>query len=77
MPTTSLKLPESQKPRVNAIAEQRERAEKRLAFIESALDAKTDFDQKGQAYEADAVHAYIRAKIQGKNPKAVLPKHYK
>jgi predicted transcriptional regulator len=93
MPTTSLKLPESLKLRVNAlaaqlnksphaymvdlIAEQTDRAEKRQAFIESALDAKNDFDKNGLAYEADAVHAYLRAKIQGKKPKAISPQKYK
>jgi predicted transcriptional regulator len=93
MPTTSLKLPESLKLRVNAlaaqlnksphaymvdlIAEQTDRAEKRLEFIESALKAKNDFDKNGVAYEADEVHEYFRAKIQGKTPVAVSPKKYK
>lgn len=93
MATTSLKLPDALKERVNAlaelvgksphafmvdvIAEQTERVEKRYAFIQSALEAKKDFDQTGIAYDADEVHAYVRARIKGQNPIALVPKKYK
>lgn len=93
MATTSLKLPDSLKQRVNAlaeqanksphafmvdlIAEQTERVEKRQAFINSALAAKKDFDETGLAYDADEVHAYIRAKIQGQTPAPLVLKKYK
>ncbi|MEY3883587.1 MAG: hypothetical protein RIS87_446 [Pseudomonadota bacterium] len=93
MATTSLKLPDALKQRVNAlaelagksphafmvdvIAEQTERAEKHYAFIQSALEAKKDFDQTGIAYDADEVHAYMYARIKGLNPAALVPKKYK
>lgn len=93
MSTTSLKLLESLKLRVNTlaarinksphaymvdlIAEQTERAEKRQAFIEGALAAKNDFDKNGLAYDAEEVHAYFRAKIQAQNPAPVSMKKYK
>lgn len=93
MATTSLKLPDSLKERVNAlaaqanksphafmvdlIAEQTERAEKRQAFINSALAFKKDFDETGLAYDADEVHAYLRAKIQGQTPAPLVLKKYK
>ena len=93
MATTSLKLSDELKQRVNAlaalanksphafmvdvIAEQTERAEKRHAFISGALAAKKDFDETGLAFDAEEVHAYLRAKIQGQNPAPLIPKKYK
>lgn len=93
MTTTSLKLSDSLKHRVNALAaqanksphafmvdllaEQIELAEKRQAFIQSAIDAKKDFDATGIGYDADEVHAYMRAKIKGLNPAPLTPKKYK
>jgi predicted transcriptional regulator len=93
MATTSLKLPDSLKQRVNTlaelagksphafmvdlIAEETDRAEKRYAFIQSALEAKKDFDATGLGYDADEVHAYMRAKIKGLNPAPLVPKKYK
>ncbi len=93
MATTSLKLPDELKQRVTALAAQAnksphafmvdlittqtERAEKRLAFIASALAAKKDFDTTGLAYDADEVHAYFRAKIQGQTPAPLVLKKYK
>lgn len=92
MATTSLKLPEGLKQRINTlaelagksphafmvevIAEQTDRAEKRLAFIQTALAAKHEFDQTGQAYDADEVHAYLRAKIKGLDPSRLRSKTY-
>ena len=93
MTTTSLKLPDALKQRVNILAElagksphafmvdlisvETERAEKRHAFIQSALEAKKDFDATGMGYDADEVHAYMRAKIKGLNPAPLVPKKYK
>ncbi len=93
MATTSLKLPDALKQRVNTlaelagksphafmvdvIAEQTERTEKRQAFIQSALEAKKDFDATGMGYDADEVHAYMRAKIKGLNPAPLVSKKYK
>ena len=93
MATTSLKLPDALKKRINTlaelagksphafmvdvIAEQTERAEKRHVFIQSALEAKKDFDATGMGYDADEVHAYMRAKIKGLSPAPLVPKKYK
>ncbi len=93
MATTSLKLPEPLKERVAKLAEatgktshafmveaitvETERTEKYQAFMQSALDAKKNFDETGMAYDADEVHAYMRAKIQGFNPAPLVPKKYK
>ena len=81
MSTTSLKLPDSLKQRVNAlaelagksphafmvdaIAEQAERVEEDRAFMAQALVAKKHYDETGIGYDVDEVHAYLRAKIQG------------
>lgn len=92
MATTSLKLPDALKERVAKVAEaagksahafmldviahETERAEKRQAFIQSALEAKRDFDQTGLAYDGDEVMKYFRAKIQGIDlPKPELKKY--
>ena len=89
MTTTSLKLPETLKQRISnlalatgtsahafmveALAEQTERAEKRQAFLQSALQAKQHYEQTGIAYAAEDVHNYLKAKIQGKNPAKPQP----
>jgi predicted transcriptional regulator len=92
MATTSLKLPDELKLRVNALAaqakksphaymvdlivEETARAEKRQAFIQSALEAKKDFDETRMAYDGDEVMHYYRAKIQGiELPKPALKKY--
>ncbi|HAF00202.1 MAG TPA: hypothetical protein DCO68_06120 [Methylophilaceae bacterium] len=92
MATTSLKLPDALKERVakqaelvgksphafmvDAIANEAERVEKRQAFIQSALEAKIDFDETGMAYDGDEVMKYFRAKIQGIDlPKPELKKY--
>ena len=81
MATTSLKLPDALKERiakiaestgktphafmVDAILEQAERVEEDHAFMAQALAAKKHYDETGIGYDADEVHAYLRAKIQG------------
>lgn len=93
MATTSLKLPDALKERISKIAEatgktphafmveaiavEAERTEKYQDFMQSALDAKKNFDETGMAYDADEVHAYMRAKIKGQNPPPLIPKKYK
>jgi predicted transcriptional regulator len=93
MATTSLKLPDALKQRVNTLAELAGKsphafmveliteytnsAEKRHAFIQSALAAKQGFDATGIAYDADEVHIYMRAKIKGLNSAPLVPKKYK
>ncbi|MFM9912036.1 MAG: CopG family ribbon-helix-helix protein [Methylophilaceae bacterium] len=89
MVTTSLKLPDTLKQRigilaeaasktphafmVEALTEQAERAEKRHAFLQSAIEAKQEYEQTGIAYAAEDVHNYLKAKIQGKNPAKPQP----
>ena len=80
MVTTSLKLPDALKQRVNAlaalankslhafmvdaIAEQTESTEKYQKILAHAQESKREFDETGNAYDADEVNAYFRAKIQ-------------
>ena len=81
MTTTSLKLPDELKQRVNAlaalanksphafmvdlIAEETARSEKYQKLLARAQESKREFDETGMAYDADEVNAYFRAKIQG------------
>lgn len=89
MATTSLKLPDILKQRigvlaeaagktphafmVEALTEQTERTEKRHAFLQSALEARQEYEQTGIAYAAEDVHNYLKARIQGKNPAQPQP----
>lgn len=82
--TTSLKLPEDLRARVAAGAEragksahafmvdaiERETSlmEKRLAFVDGALEAEREMERTGLAYDAHDVHAYWRARLAGKKP---------
>ena len=79
--TTSLKLPDALKQRVNALAAQANksphafmveaieqearRGEKYQQLLARAQASKREFDETGMAYDADEVNAYFRAKIQG------------
>ena len=93
MATTSLKLPDALKQRINTlaelagksphafmvdvIAEQTERIEEDRAFMARAIASKKHFDETGIAYDADEVNAYFRAKIQGIELPKPQPKKYK
>ena len=58
---------------VRAIEDETERAGLRRAFHESALAARDEALRSGLAHPAEAVHAYIRARVSGKRtrrPKA-------
>lgn len=84
MATTSIKLPDSLKERivklaaetgktahafmVDAIAEQIERVEEDRAFMARAEASLQHYKETGIAYDADEVHRYLRAKIQGLDP---------
>jgi len=86
--TTSLKLPADVKRlalaaakqrgvsphafMVDAIREAATAAEKRAAFVSYAVGSRTEALRSGKAYEAADVHAYIRARAQGK--RAARPK---
>ena len=93
MATTSLKLPDALKQRVNmlaelagksphafmvdVIAEQTERIEEERAFIARAIASKKHFYETGIGYPAEEVHAYIREMLKGNNPAKLTPKIYK
>ena len=93
MTTTSLKLPDELKQRINVlaelagksphafmvdvIAEQTDRIEEDRAFMARAEASKKHFDETGIAYDADEVNAYFRAKIQGIELPKPQPKKYK
>ena len=93
MTTTSLKLSDSLKQRVSAlaaqanksphafmvdaIAEQADRIEEDRAFMARAIASKKHFDETGIGYPAEEVHAYIREMLKGNNPVKLTPKIYK
>ena len=86
--TTTLKLPEELKDRVvsaataagktphacmvEAIEAQAALAQRRKAFVASALKAEQEVAQYGLVYDADEVFSYILAKAEGK--RAAKPK---
>ena len=89
MTTTSLKLPEDLKKRatsaahelgvsphafmVSAIEQAATATEQRIRFIADAKAAKEEMRQTGKGYDADDVHAFLKAKVTGKRaskPKA-------
>jgi len=89
MGTTSLKLPDELKKRaasaaqaqgvsphafmVNAIELAATAAEQRGSFVAEALAAKAEMLETGKGYDADEVHAYLKARASGKQsakPKA-------
>lgn len=88
MSTTSLKLPDELKQRavsaaqkqgvsphafmVNAIEQAATTAECRASFLADALAAREQMLRTGKGYDADEIHAYLRARVSGK--KAVKPK---
>ena len=92
MATTSLKLPDTLKERVAKLAEaagktphafmveaiehETRRNEKYQAFLAEAETSCQEYQKTGQAYDADEVNAYFRAKIQGiEIPKPALKKY--
>lgn len=88
MGTTSLKLPDELKQRAIAAAEKKgvsphafmvqaiERAatatERRASFVSEAQAARDKMLSTGKGFDADEVHAYLKARIAGSNP--VKPK---
>ena len=41
----------------------------RSRFFAEAIQSKARFDRDGLAYRADEVFAYVRARLQGRNPR--------
>lgn len=88
MTTTSLKLPAELKQRaaaaaarvgvsphafmVNAIDQAATAAEQRASFLADAQAARKSMIDSGKGYDADEVHAYLKARVAGK--KAATPK---
>lgn len=88
MGSTTLKLPADLKERiatlvkgtdqsmhafmVEAIAQQTLLAERRRTFVDEAKVAQKDALRTGAGYPADEVHAYMKARVQGR--KAPRPK---
>lgn len=83
MSTTSLKLPEEIKQLAAAAAKQQgvsphafmveairaaaTNAERRAQFVADAVTAKAEAVRSGKGYPAEEVHAYLRARAQGKS----------
>jgi predicted transcriptional regulator len=57
---------------LEAIEHETERAELRKRFVADALKAEKEFERTGLAYDADEVHAYVKALARGR--KATPPK---
>lgn len=88
MATTSLKLPDELKQRaiaaaeksgisphafmVQAIEQAATAAERRAEFVADARKAREQMIKSGKGFDAEAVHAYLRARIAG--VKAAKPK---
>ena len=84
-PVTSLKIPVALKDRVASVIEGTEQslhafmveaierqtslAEKRRLFLAEADAAEQEMLTTGKGYEGDKVHAYLRARVQGKKAK--------
>jgi predicted transcriptional regulator len=87
--TTTLKLPPALRARIAPLAEcagksahawmvealeaQAGAAEKRQAFIASALAAEAQVRESGIVFRANDVHNYIRAKVAGAKPRRPKP----
>lgn len=93
MTTTSLKLSEELKSRaasaaeelgisthafmVDAIRQAADAAEQRALFVADALAAHTEMLDSGLGYEADDVHAYLRARLGNAKAKRPAPKPWR
>ena len=92
MTTTSLKLPDELKQRaaqaaqemgvsphafmIAAIEQAATSAEIRSRFITDARQARNELIESGKGFDADDVHAYLKAKVEGKanGDKVLKPK---
>ena len=82
--STTLKLPDDLKSRIavaareagktphaymiDALIAQADRAELRRSFVANALAAEREFLENGEAYEAEDVFRWVRARLAGENP---------
>jgi predicted transcriptional regulator len=86
---TTLKLPEPLKARIaplaeaagksphawmiEALEERVEQSEAYAAFMAEALEADRQMTETGEGYDADEVHAYLKAVVAGKTPEFPKP----
>ena len=93
MTTTSLKLPDELKARavaaaqgrgvtphafmVEAIAAATAVVEQRADFVAEALAARTELLDGGRGYDADDVHAWLRARAAGQPARKPRPKPWR
>lgn len=93
MSTTSLKLSDDLKQRaisaatsqgvsthafmVNAIEQAATAAEYRSKFVADALAAREQMLSTGKGYDAEEVHAYIQARIEGRKPAKLRTKSWR
>lgn len=93
MTTTSLKLPTELKARAAAAAQERgitphafmveaiaaatAVAEQRAAFVADALAARAGMLDSGRGYDADEVHAWLRARAAGQSARKPRPKAWR
>ena len=84
MSTTSLKLPEELKQRAIAVAREQgvsphafmvqaieqaaDAGERRASFVADAQAARDEALASGKGYDADEVHAYVKARAAGTKP---------
>jgi len=87
--TTTLKLPEPLKARIaplaqaagksphawmiEALEERIAQAEAYAAFMAEALEADREMTETGEGYDADEVHAYLKAIAAGEKPEFPKP----
>ena len=93
MPPTTLKVPLELKQRIaavvarsgdsahafmlKAIEYQTQLAEQRQSFVADALDAREDFQRTASGFDANEVHAHLRARIGGKRTAAPKAKRWR
>jgi predicted transcriptional regulator len=87
--STTLKLPDSLKARIVALADAAGRtphafmvealeahaaaAERRREFVQAALNAEEEVAKYGIVYSADEVHRYVQARLSGKRSRRPKP----
>ena len=93
MSTTSLKLPEDVKRlavsaakqqgitthafMVDAIRAAATNAKRRAQFVADAVASRKEAVRSGKGYEAEDVHTYLRARVQGKSAPKPKPKTWR
>jgi predicted transcriptional regulator len=93
MSTTTIRLTEELKARVEAAAEKAgrsphafilsliergtEQAEQRASFVAEALAAREEFAQNGLGYDAEELHRYFAERAEGKKVRRPRPKKWR